>query len=176
MSEAMLTTTPVFRVFNREQAIEFYVAYLGFTVDWERQFDPSAPLCIQVSRGDLTIHLAVYDNNGCPGSEIYVEMIGLDDFHRELKSRNEHNFNSRIEPMPWGSESDGNHRPVRQSSPIRRRYAQALKATSFRRRFGRDAPRDGSPSPTYGASGDFQPVLAQPRKPAWVSEPLQALW
>lgn len=38
---------PIFRIFDVEKAREFYVAFLGFHVDWEARFDETAPLYLQ---------------------------------------------------------------------------------------------------------------------------------
>jgi len=38
---------PIFRIFDIEKAREFYVGFLGFTVDWEARFDETAPVYMQ---------------------------------------------------------------------------------------------------------------------------------
>jgi len=40
----------VLRSFDEAKAREFYVDFLGFTVDWEHRFEPGMPLYMQVSR------------------------------------------------------------------------------------------------------------------------------
>ena len=42
---------PIFRIFDVGKAKEFYVDYLGFTVDWEHHFEDNTPLYMQVSLG-----------------------------------------------------------------------------------------------------------------------------
>jgi hypothetical protein len=49
---------PILRIFSVEKAKEFYVDFLGFTIDWEHRFDDNAPLYAQVSRAGLKLHLA----------------------------------------------------------------------------------------------------------------------
>jgi hypothetical protein len=46
-------TVPILRVFSVDKAKEFYVDYLGFTLDWEHRFADDLPLYMQVSRGAL---------------------------------------------------------------------------------------------------------------------------
>ncbi|HSE03118.1 MAG TPA: glyoxalase superfamily protein, partial [Methylomirabilota bacterium] len=41
---------PIFRVFDLDKARDFYVGFLGFQVDWEHRFEPTAPVYLQVSR------------------------------------------------------------------------------------------------------------------------------
>jgi hypothetical protein len=31
---------PILRIFSEEKAREFYLEYLGFTLDWEHRFEP----------------------------------------------------------------------------------------------------------------------------------------
>jgi hypothetical protein len=51
-------TIPILRIFSVEKAKEFYVGFLGFTVDWEHHFEENTPAYLQVSRAGLTLHLS----------------------------------------------------------------------------------------------------------------------
>lgn len=57
---------PLFRVFDETKAKEFYIQYLGFTLDWEHRFDDSAPLYMQISRDSLKIHLTEHYGDCSP--------------------------------------------------------------------------------------------------------------
>ena len=37
-------TTPILRIFDEAKAREFYVDFLGFTVDWDHRFEANTPL------------------------------------------------------------------------------------------------------------------------------------
>ncbi len=50
MAVAFQKTIPLLRIFDVEKAKEFYVYYLGFSVDWEHHFEDNTPAYIQVSR------------------------------------------------------------------------------------------------------------------------------
>jgi hypothetical protein len=39
MTIAFQKTIPILRIFSVEKAKEFYVGYLGFSVDWEHHFE-----------------------------------------------------------------------------------------------------------------------------------------
>ncbi len=80
-------TIPILRIFDVAKAREFYVDYLGFTVDWEHRFDATAPLYMQVSRGGLTLHLSEHYGDCCPGSTVFVRVRGLEEFHREISAK-----------------------------------------------------------------------------------------
>ena len=78
---------PILRIFSIDKANEFYVQFLGFTVDWEQRFDEKAPLYMQISRGNLVFHLTEHYGDCCPGSTALVEITGPDEFHREISSK-----------------------------------------------------------------------------------------
>ncbi len=81
-------TIPIFRIFDVAKAKAFYVDYLGFKIDWEHRFDEQAPLYMQLTRGNLTIHLSEHHGDCCPGSTVFVWMTGIEGFHEELKAKN----------------------------------------------------------------------------------------
>jgi len=54
----MLRSIPILRIFDEAKAREFYVDFLGFTVDWEHRFNDDAPLYMQVSRDGCVLHLS----------------------------------------------------------------------------------------------------------------------
>jgi catechol 2,3-dioxygenase-like lactoylglutathione lyase family enzyme len=78
---------PVLRIFDEDKAREFYVDYLGFTVDWEHRFSPDLPLYLQVSRSGLVLHLSEHHGDGTPGSVIFCEVSGIESFHAELTAK-----------------------------------------------------------------------------------------
>ena len=51
------STNPILRMFDESKAKAFYIDYLGFEVDWECRFSPTAPLYMQIRLGDAVIHL-----------------------------------------------------------------------------------------------------------------------
>lgn len=96
-------TTPVFRIFDESKAKEFYVDYLGFKVEWEHRFEEGLPLYLEVSRGDLRIHLTEHHGDCCPGSAVRIVTDNLDAFHEEL-TRKDYGFaQPGIEDTPWGT-------------------------------------------------------------------------
>src|SRR4029453_6202080 len=80
-------TIPILRIFSVEKAKEFYVSYLGFTVDWEHHFEENTPAYLQVSRGGLALHLSEHHGDACPGSTVFVWMTGIEGFHREITGK-----------------------------------------------------------------------------------------
>ena len=88
MAIQLLQTIPLLRIFSMDKAKEFYVAFLGFHIDWEHRFDNVAPVYMQVSRDKCMLHLTEHHGDCCPGSTIFVWMTGLDEFHREITAKN----------------------------------------------------------------------------------------
>jgi len=87
MPEQFLKAIPILRIFNVEKAKEFYLNYLGFKLDWEHRFEPGFPVYMQVTRGDLVLHLSEHHGDACPGAAVFVKMKGIDAFHRELTEK-----------------------------------------------------------------------------------------
>jgi len=58
------THAPIFRIFDEAKAREFYVDFLGFTIDWEHRFEPGLPLYMQVSKDDCILHLSEHHGDG----------------------------------------------------------------------------------------------------------------
>jgi catechol 2,3-dioxygenase-like lactoylglutathione lyase family enzyme len=83
----ILQTVPILRIFSVEKAKEFYVGFLGFHLDWEHRFDDEAPIYMQVSLGDLVLHLSEHHGDCCPGSTVFLRVSGLDGYHREITAK-----------------------------------------------------------------------------------------
>jgi len=87
MDSTFLTTIPIMRIFDVVKAKDFYLGFLGFTVDWEHRFDSSAPVYLQISKGELLLHLSEHHGDCCPGSTVFVWMKGIEEFHATITSR-----------------------------------------------------------------------------------------
>ena len=87
MPFAVERVVPILRIFDRARAHEFYVDYLGCTVDWTHQFDGQGPTYTQVSRGSLVLHLSEHHGDGTPGHVVYVAVTGVRELHAELATR-----------------------------------------------------------------------------------------
>lgn len=98
-----LKTTPIFRIFDERKAKEFYLDFLGFTLDREHRFESGLPLYMQVSRDGCVIHLSEHHGDCCPGAALRIETNELEAFHRELLEMNYHYARPGIEVTPWGS-------------------------------------------------------------------------
>ena len=75
--------TPVFQITDYQQAVAFYVGWLGFSIDWEER--PARGGCyLQISRGSIVLHLTDYPNESSIGARAMAEFTGLLSFHHQL--------------------------------------------------------------------------------------------
>jgi hypothetical protein len=79
---------PMFRIFDYNKAIEFYVLWLGFIIDWEDK-PANSPIYMQVSKDDIALHLTQHHGDCCPGSKVFIECSGgLKEYHQKLIAAN----------------------------------------------------------------------------------------
>jgi catechol 2,3-dioxygenase-like lactoylglutathione lyase family enzyme len=103
MAIEFLHAVPLLRIFDVAKAREFYVGWLGFTIDWEHRFDARAPLYMQISRAGLVLHLTEHHGDCCPGSTVFVRMRGIHELHRELEAKGYGYMRPAVEPTGHGS-------------------------------------------------------------------------
>ncbi|MDI2590124.1 glyoxalase superfamily protein [Pseudomonas sp. N3-W] len=77
---------PIFKISSEKLAREYYVDCLGFSIDWEHRQN-NYPAYLQVSSGELVLHLTEHEGDAEPGTTIMVSVNGIDDLYVELKSR-----------------------------------------------------------------------------------------
>ena len=96
-------TIPILRIFSVDKAKEFYLDFLGFSLDWEHRFADDLPLYMQISRGSLRLHLSEHHGDACPGSTVFVRMRGIEALHRELAAKAYRYLRPGVEQAPWGA-------------------------------------------------------------------------
>ncbi|HEV7226043.1 MAG TPA: glyoxalase superfamily protein [Pirellulales bacterium] len=74
------SSIPVLRMFDEAKAKAFYLDYLGFQIDWESRFSPTAPLYVQIHLGDAIIHLNGHAKEDAPISEVNIPILGLQNY------------------------------------------------------------------------------------------------
>ncbi len=93
---------PILRMFDVPKAREFYLDYLGFSVDFDHRFNENAPLFMGISRGDVVLFLSEHHGDGTPGTHVLIETDGLDALFAELKAKNYRYMNPGIQLQDWG--------------------------------------------------------------------------
>lgn len=93
---------PIIRIFSEQKAKEFYLDFLGFTLEWEHRFEEGMPLYAQIRRSDLVLHLSEHHGDATPGSAIFVPITGIDALHGELIAKNYPYARPGVDTAPWG--------------------------------------------------------------------------
>ena len=84
-----MTTIPIFRIFDYDRAIEHYIGWMEFKIDWQKYLDENSPVYMQISKGDLVLHLSGHSGDCSPGARIYIENYpGLGEYHKLLIAKN----------------------------------------------------------------------------------------
>ena len=96
--------TTILRIYDETKAMEFYINYLGFKVDWEHRFADDMPLYLQISQGNCVLHLSEHHGDGTPGTKIRIECDDVKGYHKQLKSKNYRFLNPGINKMPWAKQ------------------------------------------------------------------------
>jgi catechol 2,3-dioxygenase-like lactoylglutathione lyase family enzyme len=102
MSVTLHQTIPILRIFDVAKAREFYLDYLGFSVDFEHRFHDGAPLFMGISRDGLPLFLSEHHGDGSPGAHVRIDTSGLNDLSAELAGKKYRDMNPEIQEQPWG--------------------------------------------------------------------------
>lgn len=93
---ARTTTIPVLRIFAPDPALQFYVDFLGFTLDFGGpNGGPGTPYYGQVSKADTTLHLAEAAYDAGQGATVFIWLDGIDELREYLNDR-------RTQVPVWG--------------------------------------------------------------------------
>ena len=93
---------PLLRIFDVAKAKEFYVGFLGFRVVFEHRFEGATPIYLEVVRDGLALHLTEHHGDCCPGSTVFVWMVGVEALHAELHAKNYGYLKPGIEDTDMG--------------------------------------------------------------------------
>lgn len=93
---------PIIRIFDEAKAKGFYLDFLGMSLDWEHRFEPGFPVYMQVSKGNMVLHLSEHSGDCTPGSKTLVNTDALEAFYQEITSRGHGYSRPEITTAPWG--------------------------------------------------------------------------
>ena len=65
------------------------------------------PVYVQISRAGLVLHLSEHQGDCCPGSAVFVEVTGLEEFHREITAKKYPYMRPGICQAPYGAKEMG---------------------------------------------------------------------
>lgn len=100
----MATIKPVLRIFDYQKALDHYITWMGFRVDWEHRFEQEFPVYMQVSFRDMVLHLSEHSGDGTPGTTIFIDDFDdLEAYHQQLLSRH-YKYNRPAIEVPFFDE------------------------------------------------------------------------
>lgn len=80
----MAKVIPVFRVFDYAKTIEFYIDWLGCTIEWEHSPEDT-PFYMRMSLSGAAFDLSEHHGECSPGARFTIEGFqGLATYHRQL--------------------------------------------------------------------------------------------
>ena len=93
---------PILRVFDEAKAMEFYVDFLGFRVDWRHEGHDHEPIYLQVSRGPARLHLSGHHGDASPGSGVLLPVPDARALQQALRAKRYAYANPGLQELPWG--------------------------------------------------------------------------
>jgi len=95
------TINPIFRIFDYDKAVEFYVTWLGFKIDWEHRLLDS-PIYMQISLENILVHLTEHHGDCTPGARAFINnFVNLKAYHAALHEK-AYKFNRPgLESVDW---------------------------------------------------------------------------
>lgn len=93
---------PILRIFDEAKAREFYVDFLGFSVEFEHRFEADLPLYLGIIRNGLQLHLSEHHGDASPGSTTFVPMQNIEMLRDELLGKRYGYGRPDIVQQGWG--------------------------------------------------------------------------
>jgi uncharacterized glyoxalase superfamily protein PhnB len=103
MAITLESTIPILRIFSEEKAREFYLDFLGFTVEFEHRFGENFPIYMGIKRDGIVLHLSEHHGDASPGSTVFVKMEGIDQLCKELNAKDYRYIKPGVQEMEWGT-------------------------------------------------------------------------
>jgi len=94
---------PILRIFDAAKAKEFYIYWLGFTLEWEHVFEPGMPVYMGIKKDEIEIHLSEHHGDATPGSRVFIVCNEIEKFYTDLKSRPYKYYHPGLEKTFYGS-------------------------------------------------------------------------
>ncbi|MBA1231433.1 VOC family protein [Pseudomonas viridiflava] len=93
---------PILRMFDEAKAREFYLDFLGFSVEFEHRFEADLPLYLGIARDGLKLHLSEHHGDCSPGSTVFVPMKNIEMLRDELQAKRYGYGRPDIVEQGWG--------------------------------------------------------------------------
>jgi catechol 2,3-dioxygenase-like lactoylglutathione lyase family enzyme len=94
---------PILRIFDEAKAREFYLDWLGFSIDFEHRFEPGTPLYMGIFRDDCKLHLSEHHGDSTPGSAVRIFVDDLEAYHQQLVAKHYKYARPGLHDQEWGT-------------------------------------------------------------------------
>ena len=94
---------PILRVFDVAKTKEFYIDWLRFRIDWERQFEPATPVYFDLSKDEVQFHLSEHYGDSTPGTKVFIIRNKPGNYCQELKRIDYKYYRPGIEKTFYGT-------------------------------------------------------------------------
>ncbi|KWS99287.1 bleomycin resistance protein [Pseudomonas syringae pv. avii] len=101
-SASVDSAIPILRMFDERKAREFYLDFLGFSVEFEHRFEADLPLYLGISRNGLHLHLSEHHGDACPGAAVFIPTRNIEQLHDELIGKQYGYARPHIVQQDWG--------------------------------------------------------------------------
>jgi catechol 2,3-dioxygenase-like lactoylglutathione lyase family enzyme len=93
---------PILRMFDEAKAREFYLDFLGFSVEFEHRFEASLPLYLGINRDGLQLHLSEHHGDASPGATVFVPTRNIERLQAALIHQRYGYGRPEIIEQDWG--------------------------------------------------------------------------
>lgn len=93
---------PILRIFDERKAREFYIDFLGFSIEFEHRFEADLPLYLGISRNGLNLHLSEHHGDACPGAAVFIPTQNIEQLRDELIGKQYGYARPDIVQQGWG--------------------------------------------------------------------------
>lgn len=93
---------PILRMFDEGKAREFYLDFLGFSIEFEHRFEPGLPVYLGIDRTGLRLHLSEHHGDASPGATLFVPMTNIGLLRDELQAKGYGYGRPEIVEQGWG--------------------------------------------------------------------------
>ncbi|MCB9893930.1 MAG: VOC family protein [Planctomycetes bacterium] len=97
----MERVVPVLQIDDYQQACDYYVDGLGFSIDFEHRHEPGFPVFMGIRKGELYMHLSEH-GRGHPGTEVYVFVDDVKFWYERCQAKSVPT-DGPPDAKPWGN-------------------------------------------------------------------------
>lgn len=96
-------TIPIIRIFDEALAKDYYLNWLGFSLNWEHRFEENAPLYCSIQKDAAEFHLSEHFGDGVPGIRLFIECTQLEQWCRALNEKKYRYYRPAVEKTFYNS-------------------------------------------------------------------------